>query len=291
MSSASIASSSICTGRGFCPLATAGATVPPNPASASVTMCASSVSRLVANERDRSRSDNSTRSGRRSTRRWPSASLPHAATAAAATDAACPSEPTGTDAHSVPSRYRQPIASTAAEAAARDSGLAGGRVGRGELPGRLPVGPQRHAGPAIRAELDAEDLMQLDLVALEAEPRPGHVQPPHTGRSLADFGHCLVPVVVQVGAPGGQRLGVVLAQVLLVPDLKAAVVHQGQQVTGTLELAVREHVPVDEAIGNPGRAGVVRPGDAVVEYPPLRHELLVEEREVRRQLGLADVLG
>src|SRR5216683_3706064 len=40
---------------------------------------------------------------------------------------------------------------------------------------RLPVGPQRHARLAFAAQPDAEDLVQLDDVALEPEPRAGHV--------------------------------------------------------------------------------------------------------------------
>jgi len=34
----------------------------------------------------------------------------------------------------------------------------------------FPVGAQRHAGGAVRLELDAEHLVQLDVVAVEAEP-------------------------------------------------------------------------------------------------------------------------
>src|SRR5580692_6682465 len=89
----------------------------------------------------------------------------------------------------------------------------------------LPVGAQRHAGGAVRLELHAEHLVQLDVVAVEAEPRARHVQAPDPGRALAYLLDRLVPVRVQVGAPGGQGLGVVLAQVLLVPDLEAGVGH------------------------------------------------------------------
>jgi RimJ/RimL family protein N-acetyltransferase len=35
---------------------------------------------------------------------------------------------------------------------------------------RLPVGAQRHAGRAVLAQLHAEDLVQLNVVAVEAEP-------------------------------------------------------------------------------------------------------------------------
>ena len=66
--------------------------------------------------------DSSTRSGRRSARRCPSASAPAATTAAAATSPAWASERTGMLAHNVPSRYRQPMSRTAAEAAVRESG-------------------------------------------------------------------------------------------------------------------------------------------------------------------------
>jgi hypothetical protein len=133
--------------------------------------------------------------------------------------------------------------------------------------------------------------MQLDVVAVEAEPRTRHVQPPDPGGALADLGDRLVPVRVQVGAPGGQGLGVVLAQVLLVPDLEAGVVHERDQVAGSLELPVGEHVAVDEPGLADGRLGVVGPGDAVVEQPPAGLQLAEQEREVGREVLLADVLG
>ena len=133
--------------------------------------------------------------------------------------------------------------------------------------------------------------MQLDDVALEPEPRAGHVEPPHPGRALADLGHRLVPVRVEVGAPAGQGHRVVLAQVLLVPHLEPGVVDEGEQVARSFQLAVGEHVAVDETADHPARALVVRPGDAVVQQPSLGPQLAVQEGEVRRQLGPADVLG
>ena len=120
---------------------------------------------------------------------------------------------------------------------------------------------------------------------------PGHVQPPHPGRALADLGDRLGPVRVQVGGPGGQRLGVVLAQVLLVPHLEAGVVHVRDQVAGSLEFPVGEDVAVDEPARADGGLDVVRPGDAVVQQPPAGPQLPEQEREVGRQVRLADVLG
>ena len=75
----------------------------------------------------------------------------------------------------------------------------------------------------------------------------------HTRRALADLRDRLVPVGVQVGAPGRQGPGVVLTQVLLVPHLEASVVHERDQVPGSLELPVGEHVPVDEPAHADGR--------------------------------------
>src|ERR1035441_3326785 len=167
----------------------------------------------------------------------------------------------------------------------RDRGRA--RAGRR----RLPVGPQRHPGHPARTELDAKNLMQLDLVALETEPRAGHVEPPDPRGTVAHLGNRLVPVRVQVGAPPRQGLGVVLAQVLRMPHLEARVVHQRHQIARPLQLPVGEHVPADEPVGHPGRALVVGTGDAVVQQPALGPELAVEEAEVAGQLSLADALG
>src|SRR5580693_1181829 len=155
----------------------------------------------------------------------------------------------------------------------------------------LPVGAQRHAGGAAGGQPDAQHLVQLDLVALETEPGSGHVQPPDPGGARPDISHRLVVVRVQVRAPGGEGLRIVLAQVLLVPYLEAGVVHARDQVPGALELPVREHVAVDEPTAAAGRLGAIGPGDAVVEQPAARLELAVQEGEVARQVVLADVLG
>src|SRR3984957_14661220 len=71
-------------------------------------------------------------------------------------------------------------------------------AGRGHLGQRLPVGPQRHPGLALGPQPDAEHLVQLDDVALEPEPRSGHVEAPHPGGALANLGYRFVPVRVEV---------------------------------------------------------------------------------------------
>ena len=114
--------------------------------------------------------------------------------------------------------------------------------------------------------------MELDLVALEADPRAGHVEAPHPGGALADLGDARVPVVDEVLAPAGQRLGVVDAEVLLVLHLEAGVLDLGDDLAGADQLAVGEDVAVDERPVSL-RAGC-RPGDAVVEQPALRAQLV-----------------
>ena len=81
MSVASIAISSICAGRADS-AEVLPAPVSPRPATAAAMRRASSASRVVAVTARRSRTGSSTRPGRRSARRWPSA----AATAAAVRD-------------------------------------------------------------------------------------------------------------------------------------------------------------------------------------------------------------
>src|SRR5215472_529326 len=81
-----------------------------------------------------------------------------------------------------------------------------------------------------------------------------------------------------------------LTQILLVPDFEPGVVHLRDQMTRTLQLTVGEYVPVDEPLAHPRGPAVVWPGDAVVQQPAASVELAVEEAEVLRKLGLADVL-
>src|SRR5690349_20911650 len=146
---------------------------------------------------------------------------------------------------------------------------------RSALERRLEVEPQRHVRAPVLVRSDAQDLVELDPVELEAEPGSGHVEPPDPRRALADLGHRLVPVGVEVAAPARERLGVVLAEVLLVADLEAGVVHLRHQVTGPLQLAVGEDVAVDEPVPLHRRTRVVGPGDAVVQQPPAGPQLAV----------------
>src|SRR5579871_5685548 len=82
-----------------------------------------------------------------------------------------------------------------------------------------------------------------------------------------------------------------LAEVLLVPNLKAVVVHDAREPARALKLPVREDIAVDEAVPVDGRAGVIGAGDAVVQHPAALPQLAVEELEVTGDIGLADVLG
>ena len=59
---------------------------------------------------------------------------------------------------------------------------------------------------------------------------------------------------------------------------------------GADQLPVGEHVPVDERAGH-HPAVVARSGDAVVQQPSARNQLVLDEREVRGVLRDADVLG
>src|SRR5215467_15101463 len=95
-------------------------------------------------------------------------------------------------------------------------GLTGGDRGGGGL----PIGTQRHVGFSAGFQPDAENLVEFDDVALESKARARHVQPPHPGGARPDLGDGLVPVGIQVRAPAGERARIMLAQVLLVPDLE-----------------------------------------------------------------------
>src|SRR6478672_2500657 len=86
----------------------------------------------------------------------------------------------------------------------------------GATPGGSPFGPKRHPRPAVGADADTEDLMHLDPVQVEANPRDCDVESPHASAALADLAHHFAPVSVEVAAPLAKRHRVVLADVLLV---------------------------------------------------------------------------
>src|SRR6478752_4958365 len=148
---------------------------------------------------------------------------------------------------------------------------------------------QRVAAGAVGLGLGREHVVELDLVALEAQPRARHVEAPHPGGPLADLRDARVPVVLEVLAPGGERLGVVDPDVLVVLHLEAGVLHGRDDRPRADQLAVREHVAVDERAGV-GRL-VVRARDAVVEQAAPGLEVVVDPAEVRRVVLHPDVLG
>ena len=82
-----------------------------------------------------------------------------------------------------------------------------------------------------------------------------------------------------------------LAQVLLVTDLEAGGVHDAHDVSGAGELAVGEHVAVDETVLVVALLAVIGARDGVIEHAAQWLELRVTEGEVRRVVLAADVLG
>src|SRR3990170_2167322 len=109
-----------------------------------------------------------------------------------------------------------------------------------------PVGAQRETADPVLVGPCCQHLVQLDLVALETHPGSGHVEAPDPCGPLADLRYALIPVLLEVGPPPGQRLGVVDPEVLLVLHLEAGVLGLGDDLPGAGQLAVREHVAVDE---------------------------------------------
>ena len=77
--------------------------------------------------------------------------------------------------------------------------------------------------------------------------RRGHVEAPHPGPARADQAHRLVPVRLEVRDPVPQRQRVVLAQALDVARLEAGALHARHDRADLVQLAVGEHVAVDEA--------------------------------------------
>src|SRR5437763_1335577 len=125
-----------------------------------------------------------------------------------------------------------------------------------------PVRPRGHCSAAVCVDLHAQYLVQLNRPSLEAETRPGHVKRPDTRASAADLSNRFVPVRGEVCTPARQRPRIVLAQVLLVPDLEPVVLHRGHNEADTFELSVGEDITVDEP-AEVVRLRCRRPGDAV----------------------------
>src|SRR4051812_32051406 len=105
--------------------------------------------------------------------------------------------------------------------------------------GLLELRPQREMR-VLPIEAHPEDLVQLDLVALEVEPGAGEVDLPDLRPRSADLGDRLVPVGLEVAAPSGAGHAVVLAEVLEVAHLEAGVLHVGGKGTSRSEFAIRE---------------------------------------------------
>lgn len=119
----------------------------------------------------------------------------------------------------------------------------------------------------------------------------GHVQAPYLRGGQAGLGDRLVPALDEVGAPGGKCARVVPAQVLLVLDLQALVLHRSDDRAHAGQLTVREHVAVDEAAPLDAGVQVVLPGDRVVQQPAAGHQPRAQEPEVGRVVAHPDVLG
>src|SRR5665809_124451 len=97
--------------------------------------------------------------------------------------------------------------------------------------GWSPRRAERESVLAVVGGAGGEHVVELDLVPFEGEPGPRHVEPPHPGGALTYLRDGVVPVVLQVLAPGGEGERVVAAQVLLVPHLQPGVLHLGDDPT------------------------------------------------------------
>ena len=99
---------------------------------------------------------------------------------------------------------------------------------------------------AVDGRLHRQDLVQLDLVALEGDPPARHGETPDLRGALTGLPDALVPAGHEVLAPRLASQCVVLAELLLVPDLEADVLHLGGDAAGVRQLSIGEHVAVDE---------------------------------------------
>ena len=105
--------------------------------------------------------------------------------------------------------------------------------------------------------------MQLNGVQIESQSRRRHVQAPDPCRAQARFGNRLIPVRFQVVAPVLEGECVVLAEVLLVPDLEARIVHRAHDVPRPRELAIGKDVAVDEK----NKTIYLLNGTSILEFP------------------------
>src|SRR5581483_10746888 len=155
--------------------------------------------------------------------------------------------------------------------------------------------------------LDREDLVDLGPVRLEVHRRARHVEPPDARPGRTDERNRLVPCPLEVGDPAPQGLRVVLTERLDMADLEAGLLHDRHHPADLVELAVGEHVPLDEPRPREPRSGAGadrRPqtrtctatstdsgwtADAVVEEPGAGRQQLEEPPEVLGEARLADV--
>src|SRR5258708_22351043 len=154
----------------------------------------------------------------------------------------------------------------------------------------VPVGTQwKPARSVVLA--DCEHLVDLRTRGFEVQRRRRHVQAPNARPPGSDLRDGSGPHRFEIAHPGPQRECVVLAQALDVPGLEIGALHPRAHAPDFVQLAVGEHITVDEAAPRESRplAGRPGPGDAVVQHAAARAYQPAQRREVLVELRRAHV--
>ncbi len=140
--------------------------------------------------------------------------------------------------------------------------------------------------------LAAHDLEDRHVVVLECIRAAGKIHAPDAEFFVVDEGFRLVGLRLEVFRPDVERARIVPAQAFDVNRFEPAALRRFEREADVRQLAVREHVAVDEFAAAERRLAAFRVGrrDPVVHRDAVVGEQVMDAREVERQVLAADVL-
>lgn len=154
------------------------------------------------------------------------------------------------------------------------------------------VAPRPRQRFRAAAGLAAHDLEDRHVVVLERIRAAGEIHAPDAEFFVVDEPARLFCVRLEILRPDFERARIVPPQALDVDRLEPAALRRFEREADVRQLAVREHVAIDEFAAAERRFAAFRVGrrDAVVHRDAVVDEQLAHAREVERQILAADVL-